>query len=61
MSVGRSIAHAIAVLVGRDSLHTQTTPEERAELVCHLSGAKTTVEIGVYEGGCNNGALGRAG
>ena len=48
--IGRSIAHTINVLVGNEAPHTQTTPEERAELVRYLPGAKTIVEIGVFEG-----------
>lgn len=47
---GKSLLHTVNVLIGRDQPYTQTTPEERAELVRHLPGAKTIVEIGVYEG-----------
>ena len=48
--IGISLLHLINVLLGNELPQTQTTPEECAELVRHLPGAKTIVEVGVYEG-----------
>jgi predicted O-methyltransferase YrrM len=48
--IGSSFLHLLGVMAGAEKPHTQTTPEERGELLRWLPGAKTIVEIGVYEG-----------
>lgn len=48
--IGRSALHYVRVLLGVDTPQTQTTSAERDLLASFLPGAKTIVEIGVFEG-----------
>lgn len=48
--IGESALHFLAVRVGLQEPATQTSPAERKVLAKWLKGAKTIVEIGVFEG-----------
>ncbi|HEY4109838.1 class I SAM-dependent methyltransferase [Puia sp.] len=47
---GNAVLHYIRVVFGLDKPETQTTPREREALHRFASGAKTAIEIGVFEG-----------
>ncbi len=48
--IGRTARHYLRVLAGLDQPQTQTTQAERDLLVSFLPGARSIVEIGVFEG-----------
>jgi predicted O-methyltransferase YrrM len=47
---GHAALHLFKVMLGIDQPDTQTTPAERKALEKYATGARTAIEIGVYEG-----------